>query len=63
MKKNKARMEDEFHAVEFMRKVRCELTEQYLLDKQKYLDFLKKAMEEFKLRQKETCSEGFGIGR
>jgi len=62
MKKNKARMEDEFHAVEFMRKVRGELTEQYLLDKQKYLDFLKKAMEEFKLRQKETCSQGFGAG-
>ncbi len=56
MKKNKARMEDEFHAVEFMRKVRCELTEQYLLDKQKYLDFLKKAMEEFRLRQKATFS-------
>ena len=49
-------MEDEFHAVEFMRKVRCELTEQYLLDKQKYLDFLKKAMEEFRLRQKATFS-------
>lgn len=42
----------EFHAVDFMRQVRSELTEQFLQDKQKYLDYLKQAMENFKLRQK-----------
>ena len=55
MKKNK-QTETEFHAIEFMRQVRSELTEQFLVDKQKYLDFLKKAMDDFKLRQKEACS-------
>jgi hypothetical protein len=44
--------EKEFHAVEFMRQVRSELTEDFLNDKQKYLRDLKKAMENFKLRQK-----------
>ena len=53
-KKNKA--ENDFHAVEFMRKVRGELTEQFLKDKQKYLDFLQKALEDFKLRQKKASS-------
>lgn len=42
----------EFHAVEFMRQVRNELTQQFLKDRQKYFDYLKRAMEEFKLRQK-----------
>jgi len=55
MKKNK-QTETEFHAIEFMRQVRSELTEQFLVDKQKYLDFLKKAMDDFKLRQKKACS-------
>ncbi len=41
----------EFHAVDFMRQVRSELTEQFLQDKQKYFDYLKRAMDEFKLRQ------------
>ena len=40
-----------FHAVDFMRQVRSELTEQFLQDKQKYFDYLKRAMEDFKLRQ------------
>jgi hypothetical protein len=44
----------DFHAVEFMRKVRGELTELYLRDKPKYLDSLKHAMEDFKARQKKT---------
>ena len=48
--------EKEFHAVDFMRQVRNELTEQFLQDKQKYLDYLKKTMEVFKLRQKKACS-------
>ena len=42
----------DFHAVDFMRHVRSELTEQFLQDKQKYFDYLKQAMENFKLRQK-----------
>ena len=55
MKKNN-KTENDFHAVEFMRKVRGELTEQFLKDKQKYLDFLQKALEDFKLRQKKAYS-------
>jgi hypothetical protein len=44
----------EFHTVEFMRTVRNELSEQFFKDKQKYLAFLKKAMEDFKIRQKQV---------
>ena len=55
MKKNN-KTENEFHAVEFMRKVRGELTEEFLKDKQKYLDYLKKALEDFKHRQKKAYS-------
>ncbi len=44
----------EFHAVEFMRQVRSELTEQFLQDKQKYFKYLKQAMEDFKLRQQKA---------
>lgn len=54
MKKNK-QTKKEFHAVEFMRQIRHELTDQFLLDKQKYLDYLKQAMKDFKLRQKKAC--------
>lgn len=46
----------EFHAVDFMRQVRSELTEQFLQDKQKYFDYLKRAMDDFKLRQKKQKS-------
>ena len=53
--KNKT-IEKDFHAVDFMRKVRSELTEQFSKDKQKYLDYLKKAMEDFKLKQKKVYS-------
>ena len=49
--KNKNTTAD-FHAVDFMRQVRSELTEQFLQDKQKYFDYLKRAMDDFKLRQK-----------
>ena len=42
---------DDFHALEFMREARNELTEQLIADKQKYLEYLKKVMEDFKLRQ------------
>jgi len=37
MEKNK-KSDNEFHAVEFMRQVRSELTEQFLQDKRKYLN-------------------------
>ena len=53
MKKNEDKVKD-FHAVEFMRKVRSELTELYLIDKPKYLEQLIEAMIEFKLRQKKA---------
>lgn len=43
--------EKDFHAVDFMRQVRSELTEQFLNDREKYLLYLKKVMEEFKLKQ------------
>jgi hypothetical protein len=56
MKTKNKTTEKEFHAVEFMRQVRGELTQQYLQDKQKYLDYLKKAMEDFKVRQKKAFS-------
>jgi hypothetical protein len=55
METNKS-TEKEFHAVDFMRQVRSELTEQFLKDKQKYLDYLKTTMEDFKLRQKKAYS-------
>jgi hypothetical protein len=50
MEKNK-KQQNEFHAVEFMREVRSELSEQFLQDKQKYFAYLKQAMEDFKSRQ------------
>ena len=53
--KNKT-TEKDFHAVEFMREVRNEMTEKFSQDKQKYLAYLKKAMEDFKLRQKKVYS-------
>ena len=55
METNK-KAEKEFHTVDFMRQVRYELTEQFLKDKQKYLDYIKKAMEDFKIRQKKAYS-------
>lgn len=44
--------ENEFHAVDFMRQIRSELTEIFLNDKQKYLEYLRKALDDFKLKQK-----------
>ncbi len=53
--KNKVAVpETEFHAVDFMRKVRRELSEKYLQDKEQYMRGLKKAMEDFKHRQKKA---------
>jgi hypothetical protein len=53
MEKNK-QTDKEFHAVEFMREVRSQLTEEFLNDKQKYVQDLRKAVEKFKLQQKLT---------
>ena len=47
----------EFHAVEFMREVRSELSEKYLQDKPQYLEDLKNAMADFKRRQKKAYSQ------
>jgi hypothetical protein len=49
--------DNEFHAVDFMRQARNELSEKYLQDKEQYLEDLKKAMEEFKLRQEKVYSQ------
>jgi len=43
--------EKEFHAVEYMRKTRAELTEKFLHNRQEYLEYLKKSMADFKIRQ------------
>lgn len=49
--------EKEFHAVEFMREVRSELSEKYLQDKTQYLEDLKNAMANFKRRQEKAYSQ------
>ncbi len=54
--KNKE-IETEFHAVDFMRQVRRQMTEKYLQDKEQYMRGLKKAMEDFKHRQKKAYSQ------
>ena len=45
-----------FHAVDFMLKTRSKLTESFFADKQKYLDNLKKVMEDFKSQQQKIYS-------
>ena len=52
MKTQTSNIENEFHAVDFMRQVRSKLSDLYLTDKSKYLEHVRKAMENFKLRQK-----------
>ncbi len=54
--KNKI-VESEFHAVDFMRKIRSELSEKYLQDKEQYVKDLNKAMADFKCRQKKAYSQ------
>jgi len=56
METTKIKTETEFHAVDFMRKVRRELSEKYLQDKEQYMRDLKAAMEDFKQRQKKAYS-------
>ena len=53
----KKKMESDFRAVDFMRKVRSELSEKYLRDKQQYVKDFKRAMEDFKCKQKQTFSQ------
>lgn len=48
--------ENEFHAGEYMRQIRTELTEQFLQDKQKYLQHLRQVMADFKLKQSKVHS-------
>lgn len=51
--KTKNKLKDtEFHAVDFMRKVRRELSEKFLADKEQYMKDLKQSMDDFKLKQK-----------
>ncbi len=57
MKTMKKKTESEFQAVEFMRKRRSELSEKYLQDKEQYMRDLKKALEDFKCRQKKAFSQ------
>lgn len=54
MKNKNNHPDSEFHAVEFMRQVRSEQTQKFLQDKQKYLDDVRTAMEDFKQRQKKA---------
>ncbi len=53
--------ENDFHAVDFMRRVRSEMTAKYLQDKEQYLEDLKKAMDDFKRRQEEAFSQGVKV--
>ena len=54
--KTNNKTDEEFHAVEFMRQVRTELTEQFAQDKQKYLEYLRKSMQDFKRKQEKAYS-------
>jgi hypothetical protein len=50
----KTNNENKFHAVDFMRKVRDELSNLYNTDKKRYFEEIKKAMQEFKARQEKA---------
>ena len=50
MQTNK-KFKEEFHSVDYMRHIRNQYTDNFFADKQKYLDQLKKAMQDFKLQQ------------
>jgi hypothetical protein len=53
--KNKIQKPDkEFHTVEFMRKVREELSELFIKDRNAYLKELDTALADFKIKQKEV---------
>ena len=50
----KTNSKNNFHAVDFMRKVREELSNLYNNDKKRYFEEIKKAMQEFKARQEKA---------
>ncbi len=56
MKTNNNIDSKDFHAVEFMRQVRAEMTELFFKDKKKYLEYLDQAMKEFREKQKKVYS-------
>jgi hypothetical protein len=59
-------MDNEFHAVDFMRQVRSDLSQKYMQDKDRYLQDLKTAMEDFKRKQEKAncqqCIQTIGAG-
>ncbi len=57
MKTENNNTDKEFHAVEFMRQIRGELSKKYLQDKEQYLEDLRKAMEDFKRKQEKVYSQ------
>jgi hypothetical protein len=57
MKTQNKNVGNEFHAVDFMRQVRSELSKKYLQNKEQYLEDLKKAMADFKLKQEKAYSQ------
>ncbi len=57
MKTQNKIMDNQFHAVDYMRQVRSELSKKYLQDKEQYLKDLKTAMENFKRKQEKACSQ------
>lgn len=54
MQKINKKMEQDIYGINFMQQVRLELTEQFLKNKQEYLDNLKIYMEDFKRKQANT---------
>ena len=57
MKIRNNKINNQFHAVDFMRQVRGELSKKHLEDKEQYLLDLKTAMESFKRKQQETYTQ------
>lgn len=51
----------EFHAVDFMRKVRRELSEKYLQNNEQYIKDLKKALDDFKCRQEKAYGQSLDL--
>lgn len=55
MKTRSNKIKKNFHAVDYMRQVRNKLSELYLTDKEKYLEYIRKAMSDFKIRQSQSA--------
>jgi hypothetical protein len=58
----KTNQNKEFHVMEFVRSVRAEMNELYLQDKQKYIDALREASADYKLRRAQQSSTAFSRG-